>query len=59
MGQQNIVLAGGGGDLAGSTILDISGASSQKITTQLKLIGSGSIYSLERVILNLLPLTSP
>jgi hypothetical protein len=58
MGQQNIVLAGGGGDLAGSTILDISGASSQKITTQLKLIGSGSIYKLENMHLHLLSLTS-
>jgi hypothetical protein len=59
MGQQNIVVAGGGGDLAGSTVLDISGGGSQKITTQLKLIGSGSIYNLEKVTLNLLPLTSP
>jgi hypothetical protein len=59
MGQQNIVVAGGGRDLAGSTVLDISGGGSQKITTQLKLIGSGSIYNLEKVTLNLLPLTSP
>jgi hypothetical protein len=59
MGQQNIVLAGGGGDLVGSTVLDISGSGSQKITTQLKLVGSGSIYNLEKVTLNLLPLTSP
>ena len=58
MGQQNIVVAGGGGDLAGSTILDISGGGSQKITTQLKLIGSGSIYNLESMHLHLLPLTS-
>ncbi|HEX6294359.1 MAG TPA: hypothetical protein VFZ46_04340 [Nitrososphaeraceae archaeon] len=59
MGQQNIVVAGGGGDLAGSTVLDIAGGSSQKITTELKLIGSGSIYNLERIYLHLLPLTSP
>ena len=58
MGQQNIVVAGGGGDLAGSTILDISGGGSQKITTQLKLIGFGSIYNLESMHLHLLPLTS-
>jgi len=58
MGQQNIVVVGGGGDLAGSTILDISGGGSQKITTQLKLIGSGSIYNLESMHLHLLPLTS-
>jgi hypothetical protein len=58
MGQQNIVVAGGGGDLAGSTVLDISGGGSQKITTELKLIGSGSIYNLERIYLHLLPLTS-
>jgi hypothetical protein len=58
MGQQNIVVVGGGGDLAGSTVLDISDASSQKITTQLKLIGSGSIYKLENMHLHLLPLTS-
>ena len=58
MGQQNIVIVGGGGDLAGSTILDISGGDSQKITTQLKLIGSGSIYNLESMHLHLLPLTS-
>jgi hypothetical protein len=57
-GQQNIVVAGGGGDLAGSTVLDISGSGSQKITTQLKLIGSGSIYNLEKVSLNLFPLTT-
>jgi hypothetical protein len=59
MGQQNIVVVGGGGDLAGSTVLDISGGGSQKITTELKLIGSGSIYNLEKVTLHLLPLTSP
>jgi hypothetical protein len=58
MDQQNIVVVGGGGDLAGSTILDISGGGSQKITTQLKLIGSGSIYNLESMHLHLLPLTS-
>jgi hypothetical protein len=58
MGQQNIVVVGGGGDLAGSNILDISGGGSQKITTQLKLIGSGSIYNLESMHLHLLPLTS-
>jgi hypothetical protein len=58
MGQQNIVVAGGGGDLAGSTLLDIAGGDSQKITTELKLIGSGSIYNLERIYLHLLPLTS-
>ena len=58
MGQQNIVVVGGGGDLAGSTILDISAGGSQKITTQLKLIGSGSIYNLESMHLHLLPLTS-
>ena len=58
MGQQNIVVVGAGGDLAGSTILDISGGGSQKITTQLKLIGSGSIYNLESMHLHLLPLTS-
>ena len=58
MGQQNIVVAGGGGDLAGSTVLDIVGGGSQKITTELKLIGSGSIYNLERIYLHLLPLTS-
>ena len=58
MGQQNIVVAGGGGDLAGSTVLDIAGGGSQKITTELKLIGSGSIYNLEKVTLHLLPLTS-
>jgi hypothetical protein len=58
MGQQNIVVVGGGGDLAGSTVLDISDASSQKITTQLKLIGSGSIYKLENMHLHLLSLTS-
>jgi hypothetical protein len=59
MGQQNIVVVGGGGDLAGSTVLDISGSSSQKITTQLKLIGSGSLYSLESMHLHLFPLTNP
>ena len=37
MGQQNIVFVGGGGDFAGSTVLDIAGGS-QKITTELKLI---------------------
>ncbi|MGH9980232.1 MAG: hypothetical protein ACRD6U_01615, partial [Nitrososphaeraceae archaeon] len=58
MGQPNIVVIGGGGDLAGSTVLDISGSGSQKITTQLKLIGSGSIYNLESMHLHLLPLTS-
>jgi len=58
MGQPNIVVVGGGGDLAGSTVLDISGGGSQKITTQLKLIGSGSIYNLESMHLHLLPLTS-
>jgi hypothetical protein len=58
IGQQNIVIVGGGGDLAGSTILDISAGDSQKITTQLKLIGSGSIYNLESMHLHLLPLTS-
>jgi hypothetical protein len=58
MGQQNIVVVGGGGDLAGSTVLDISGSSSQKITTQLKLIGSGSIYNLEKISLHIFPLTS-
>ena len=58
MGQQNIVVAGGGDDLAGSTVLDIAGGGSQKITTELKLIGSGSIYNLERIYLHLLPLTS-
>jgi len=57
MGQQNIIVVGGGGDL-GSTILDISGGGSQKITTQLKLIGSGSIYNLESMHLHLLPLIS-
>ncbi|HSF49344.1 MAG TPA: hypothetical protein VLA74_01170, partial [Nitrososphaeraceae archaeon] len=56
MGQQNIVVAGGGGDLAGSTVLDIAGGGSQKITSELKLIGSGSIYNLERIYLHLLPL---
>ena len=55
-GQQNIVVVGGGGDLAGSTVIDISG--SQKITTELKLIGSGSIYNLEKVHLHLFPLTT-
>ena len=58
MGQQNIVVVGGGGDLAGSTVLDISGVDSQKIATELKLIGSGSIYNLEMMHLHLLPLTS-
>jgi hypothetical protein len=58
MGQQNIILAGGGGDLVGSSLLDISGSGSQKITTQLKLIGSGSVYKLENIHLHLLPLTS-
>ena len=58
MGQQNIVVVGGGGDLAGSTVLDIAGSGSQKITTELKLIGSGSIYNLEKVSLNLFPLTT-
>lgn len=56
--QQNIVLAGGGGDLVGSTVW-IFLVVVQKITTQLKLVGSGSIYNLEKVTLNLLPLTSP
>ena len=56
-GQQNIVVVGGGGDLAGSTVIDISG--SQKITTELKLIGSGSIYNLEKVAIHLFPLTTP
>ena len=56
-GQQNIVVVGGGGDLAGSTVLDISGGS-QKITTELKLIGSGSIYNLEHIHLHLFPLTT-
>ena len=55
-GQQNIVVVGGGGDLAGSTVIDISG--SQKITTELKLIGSGSIYNLEKISLHLFPLTT-
>ena len=55
--QQNIVVVGGGGDLAGSTVLDIAGL--QKITTELKLIGSGSIYSLGKIHLHLFPLTSP
>ncbi len=55
-GQQNIVVVGGGGDLAGSTVIDISG--SQKITTELKLIGFGSIYNLEKVHLHLFPLTT-
>jgi hypothetical protein len=54
--QQNIVIVGGGGDLTGSTVLDIAG--SQKITTELKLIGSGSIYNLEKISLHLFPLTS-
>ena len=56
-GQQNIVVVGGGGDLAGSTVLDITGGS-QKITTELKLIGSGSIYNLEHIHLHLFPLTT-
>jgi hypothetical protein len=56
-GQQNIVVVGGGGDLAGSTVIDIS--VSQKITTELKLIGSGSIYNLEKIHLHLFPLTTP
>jgi hypothetical protein len=56
-GQQNIVVVGGGGDLAGSTVIDISGL--QKITTELKLIGSGSIYNLEKVAIHLFPLTTP
>ena len=55
-GQQNIVVVGGGGDLAGSTVIDISG--SQKITTELKLIGYGSIYNLEKIHLHLFPLTT-
>jgi len=58
MGQQNIVVVGGGGDLTGSTVLDIGGSSSQKITTQLKLIGSESIYNLEKISLHLFPLTT-
>jgi hypothetical protein len=56
-GQQNIVVVGDGGDLAGSTVIDIS--VSQKITTELKLIGSGSIYNLEKIHLHLFPLTTP
>jgi hypothetical protein len=56
MNQQTIVVVGGGGDLAGSTVLDIG--NSQKTTTQLKLIGSGSIYSIEKIHVHLLPLTS-
>ncbi|MGZ8891101.1 MAG: hypothetical protein ACXW0J_06845 [Nitrososphaeraceae archaeon] len=56
-GQQNIVVVGGGGDLAGSTVIDIPGL--QKITTELKLIGSGSIYNLEKVAIHLFPLTTP
>jgi hypothetical protein len=56
MDQQTIVVVGGGGDLAGSTVLDIG--NSQKTTTQLKLIGSGSIYSIEKIHVHLLPLTS-
>jgi hypothetical protein len=56
MDQQTIVVVGGGGDLAGSTVLDIGG--SQKTTTHLKLIGSGSIYNIEKIHVHLLPLTS-
>jgi hypothetical protein len=56
MNQQTIVIVGGGGDLAGSTVLDIG--DSQKTTTQLKLIGSGSIYNIEKIHVHLLPLTS-
>lgn len=55
-GQQNIVVVGGGGDLAGSTVVDI--ADSQKTTTELKLIGSGSIYNLEKISIHLFPLTN-
>jgi hypothetical protein len=56
MYQQTIVVVGGGSDLAGSTVLDIG--DSQKTTTKLKLIGSGSIYNIEKIHVHLLPLTS-
>ena len=55
--QQNIVVVGGGEDLAGSTVLDISGL--KKITTELKLIESGFIYNHEKIHLHIFPLTKP
>jgi len=57
-GQQNIVIVGGGGDLAGSTVIDITASGSQKITTELQLIGFGSIYSQDRISIHLFPLTT-
>ncbi|MGD1836424.1 MAG: hypothetical protein ACPKPY_00015 [Nitrososphaeraceae archaeon] len=54
----NILVVGGGGDLAGSSIIDAVSSPEKKITTELNLVGSGSIYSLEKMHLHLFPLTN-
>jgi len=43
------VIVGGGGDLAGSTVVDAIASGSQKITAELQLIGFGSIYNQDRI----------
>ena len=54
----NIVVVGGGGDLAGSTIISVEPSSNQKITAELNLVGGGSIYNIEKIHVHLFLLTS-
>ncbi len=52
---QDLVVVGGTGDLAGATL--VKGGWKQKTTVHLELTGTGSIYNAEKMPVHLFPLT--
>ena len=50
---EDIVVVGGGGDLAGSTILE--GNWKQNTTSTLNLVGTGSVYSTDKLTVHIFP----
>lgn len=54
---QKIAVVGGGGDLAGATIIDGGWKDKQKV--QLNFTGDGTIYSQRKLKLHIFPLTGP
>jgi hypothetical protein len=49
----DIVIVGGGGDLAGSTLLN--GNSKENATATINFVGTGSVYSTDRLMIHLFP----
>ena len=52
---EDIVIVGGGGDLAGSTLLEGNWKQNYSTTTTLNLVGTGSAYSTNKLTVHLFP----